>query len=89
MAEGDDPARTAWHAAGPGQLTGELLKVFMRAQARELFGDGLSTQDLSAHFFNCVTGQSNTGLSLEPLPPELQVQRGLRLFLRGVIPVHG
>ena len=85
MAEGDHDARDAWRDAGPGQLAAVLAALFSRAEAQPLFDSGLTVQDLCTHFFHCLGGHSNTGYKMTQAAPDIQVQRGLRLFLRGVI----
>ena len=85
MAEGDAAARAAWRDAGPGQLAEQLLPLFKLPEARMLFDQRLCPDDLCAHFFNCVTGMSNNGHPMHTLPTDAQVQRGLRLFLSGVL----
>ncbi|TFW21443.1 TetR/AcrR family transcriptional regulator [Duganella callida] len=84
-ADGDAAARAAWHAAGPGQLAARLEALFGQANARALFDAGLTAQDLCAHFFHCLAGHTAAGCALTPAAQDRQIERGLRLFLRGTL----
>ncbi|CAN7547338.1 TetR family transcriptional regulator [Duganella sp. LjRoot269] len=85
MKEGDEPARTAWRDAGPCQLATQLIPLFRLPEAKILFDPFLTPEELCVHFLNCITGLSNNGYQMQSLHADAQAQRGLRLFLRGVI----